>query len=112
MATSIDQRALGVLSSMKPQGRASLGFLYGFLENNGVFLANTLLGWQYGTVNILKGGSATKDGFLGAMATLQANPAIRAIDCILMVHGAMSSVYFENGSVPTAGLKGDLLTAG
>jgi hypothetical protein len=111
------ERALIVISSLTPAGKARLKTLYRGLGVASIELADLLLRPCYGTVKKLKDKGATHQRFVDAVLQAARAPNVRAIDVVVVLHGSPGKLIFDNGagrgdSVPAAQLAPELAPAG
>jgi hypothetical protein len=111
MALTKSDRALVLVQTLKTQGDANLTWLYGFIEDSGVAVADSLLAWQYGKYIKLTGPAAQLPNLYNVMTGLHADSRVRAIDVILNLHGGFDQVYFDAGAVPAMQLQSMLAAA-
>ena len=110
------ERALVVVSSLTPAGRAKLRGLYRGLGAISVELADLMLRPHYGRVRMLTERRALRASFVRAVNQAAARPEIKAIDVIVVLHGHPGRLVFDNGSgkgdvVPVTQLGADLAPA-
>jgi plasmid stabilization system protein ParE len=110
------ERALVVISSLTPAGRANLRGLYRGLGAVSVELADLMLRPHYGRVRMLTERRALRTSFVRAVNQAAARPEIKAIDVIVVLHGHPHRLVFDNGSgrgdvVPVTELGADLAPA-
>jgi hypothetical protein len=91
------ERALVLISSLTPAGKAKLKGLYRGLGATSIEIANLMLRPQYGRMRILAERAATRDAWVRAITQLAAHPDVRAIDAIVVLHGNPGQLVFDNG---------------
>jgi hypothetical protein len=68
------------------------------------------LGGKYREVHLLKGSGANHDAFLATLASTEANPAVKAIDVIIYLHGHPGELGFvDTGFYPMDRLRDEVL---
>jgi hypothetical protein len=92
------ERALVLISSLTPAGRARLKSLYRGLGAVSVELANLMLRPQYGRMRVLAERAATRPAFVRAVTQAAAPPPIRAVDVIVVLHGSPGRLVFDDGN--------------
>ena len=111
---SVDKsgRALLVVNSLAAVGEPKYSWLYEFCEASGVAVAETVLKPHYAEYRKLTAPHATKDAFLRALRSLGGDPAVEAIDVLLMLHGSENALHFDGGAARTGDLRGELAALG
>lgn len=112
MSLGKSERALLVVNSLAAVGEARFKWLYEFCEASGVTVAEIALKPQYGKYQKLTASHATKSAFLQALRSLGSDPAVKAIDVLLMLHGSENRLHFDGGSVGTIDLRDELKALG
>jgi hypothetical protein len=92
MATSKSQRVLIVVSYLSASEKWFDG--YNFIETSGIATIDLFLKSKYSSIVKLKDSNATKDKFISALSTYAKKSTIKAIDVIMMTHGAKEKLYF------------------
>ena len=92
------ERALVLISSLTPAGKAKLKALYRGLGTVSVELADLMLRPQYGRMRVLTDRAATRPAFVRAITQVAAQPQIDAVDVIVVLHGSPGRLIFDNGS--------------
>lgn len=83
---------------------------YQYEEGRAIRKIKRDLGREYRRVNILKGKRATHVEFLRAIAESETNPAVKAIDVIIYLHGQPGVVGFvDTGFYPMDRLRDEIL---
>lgn len=96
MAITKSQRALVVVSYLSASEKWFDG--YNFIEASGMATVDLFLKGKYSCIEKLKDSNATKAKFLSKLSTLAAKSTIKAIDVIMMTHGATNTLYFYKSS--------------
>ncbi|MEN9686943.1 MAG: hypothetical protein RLZZ28_2729 [Bacteroidota bacterium] len=96
MSVTKSQRALVVVSYLSASTKWFDG--YNFIEASGMTTVDLFLSGKYSCIEKLKDSSATKTNFLNKLSTLAAKSTIKAIDVIVMTHGANNTLYFYKSS--------------
>lgn len=104
-----NDRVVVVVNHLVGEGPGNWQWLYAFLEESGVNLADRILGPVYKTVRQLVGTNATKQNFLNTLTQLCADTSIKAIDVILNLHGGNETLYFSDNKVSMNTLEKNLL---
>ena len=91
------ERALVLISSLTPAGKAKLKGLYRGLGAMSVEIADLMLGPQYGRVRVLSEHNAGREAFVRAINQLANRPEIRAVDAIVVLHGNPGRLVFDDG---------------
>jgi hypothetical protein len=104
MSVTKAQRAVLIVSDLTsaPPDR---DWLYNFIESGGRTTCKTILEPHYARFEKLYDSAATRSNFIQKLQTLGADPAIRAIDVIVMLHGATNQLGFRNGMFSTPTLR-------
>jgi hypothetical protein len=95
------------LSRLATKNRA----IYRYEESRAVAKIRRELGREYGRVSIFTGGEAGHDSFLRAIREAELDPAIRAIDAIVYLHGHPGEIGFvDTGFYDVATARDELLS--
>ncbi len=105
MAVEKSQRVLLVVNHLSS---GDTDYLYRFIESAGRATAETTLGDDYAALVKLYGGNATRARFVAALKRAAAQPTVKRIDVLLMLHGMPGKVYFHDGSAKTDELADDI----
>jgi hypothetical protein len=110
------ERALVVISSLTPAGRARLRTLYRGLGVVSVELADLLLRPCYGSMKKLTDTNATHRRFVDAVVQAARPPGVLAVDVVVVLHGSPGKLIFDNGAgkgnaVPVGDLIAELAPA-
>ncbi len=108
MSINRNQRVLLVVNQLTQGVSENDRWLYRFIENSGQGTVRGILADDYRELVTLSDQSATKERFLNALQTLGAQPTVRAIDVILMLHGTTNHLFFHNGVYQTAVLAAEI----
>ncbi len=92
------ERALVLISSLTPAGKAKLKSLYRGLGAVSVELADLMLRPQYGRVRMLTDRAATRLAFVKAINQVAAQTQIDAVDVIVVLHGSPGRLIFDDGN--------------
>ena len=92
------ERALVLISSLTPAGKAKLKTLYRGLGAVSVELADLILRPQYGRVRMLVDRGATRLAFVKAINQVAAQTQIDAVDVIVVLHGSPGRLIFDDGN--------------
>jgi len=92
------ERALVLISSLTPAGKAKLKTLYRGLGAVSVELADLMLRPQYGRVRMLTDRAATRPAFVKAISQVAAQTQIDAVDVIVVLHGSPGRLIFDDGN--------------
>jgi hypothetical protein len=92
------ERALVLISSLTPAGKAKLKTLYRGLGAVSVELADLMLRPQYGRVRMLTDRAATRPAFVKAINQVAAQTQIDAVDVIVVLHGSPGRLIFDDGN--------------
>lgn len=83
---------------------------YQYEENRAIKRIRRELGERYRNVHILKGKRAAHADFLGTLAAVEADPAVKAIDVIIYLHGHPGQIGFvDTGFYPMDRLRDEIL---
>jgi hypothetical protein len=93
-----EARAVIVISSLAPAGRKRLKVLYRALESVSVEIADHMLKPVYGSYTVLAGGKAGPTQLTNAVLAAGAQPAIGAIDVVVVLHGSPGRLIFDDGN--------------
>jgi hypothetical protein len=104
MSISNNERALIVVSNLTTHGRDDLRWLYRFIEISGTALTDLILRPRYKIYHKLVQEKATSQAFLEAIRNVSAQPFIKAIDVILMLHGLEDELSFADGAISSLAL--------
>jgi hypothetical protein len=99
MSIHRNERALVVVSQLAYGMPAEFQWLYQFIQNSGRVVVQTLLGPAYGDFRELYDTAATDINLLNTLQVCGADPNIKAIDLIIMLHGSNDILVFYNNSV-------------
>jgi hypothetical protein len=92
------ERALVLITSLTPAGKARLKNLYRGLGVASVELAELLLRPKYGRMRKLRDGEATRQRFVDAILLSAKPDEVKAVDAIVVLHGSPGKLIFDNGS--------------
>jgi hypothetical protein len=92
------ERALVLISSLTPAGKARLKSLYRGLGVASVELADLVLRPMYGRAKMLRNGDATRQKFVDAIVQSAKPDDVRAVDVVVVLHGSPGRLIFDNGA--------------
>ena len=108
---SKEERVLLVVANLTTHGKPEFEWLYEWLDQNTVRVANWLMGPRYRHIDTLINDEATKSGFVNRIIGLAQDPQTKALDVFLSLHGNPGTLYFHDGEVETGELKSQLQAA-
>jgi hypothetical protein len=92
------ERALVLISSLTPAGKAKLRTLYRGLGTVSVELADLMLRPHYGRMRALTDRAATRPAFVRSITQVAAQSQIDAVDAIVVLHGSPGRLIFDDGN--------------
>jgi hypothetical protein len=103
------ERALVAVVNLSLRARSNRA-IYRYEEKRAAKKIRRDLASHYGRTVIFEGKAATRENFLRAVREVSADPAVRAIDVIVYLHGAPGAIAFvDTGYFPSARIRDDLL---
>lgn len=97
-------RVLLVVANLSSWGEPKLEWLYQWLDENAVRVANFLMEPYYREIETLVGPQATRANFVDRIIELAQHPLTEALDVLVNLHGLRGVLYFDDGPVETSRL--------
>ncbi|HEX8920528.1 MAG TPA: hypothetical protein VF766_03560 [Pyrinomonadaceae bacterium] len=105
MSVDKSDRVLLVIANLSDKGKASLRWLYEFLDQASIGLAQSMLGPQYRKISKLSKADATVDKFVKRLASLCSESETKALDVFVHLHGTQGKLHFVDKAITSSDLK-------